>query len=452
MKKIYSLAILLSISILHADAKTNGVSVSGVYPHFNSNGQAISTSSGNSRLVAKSHFVYNGSGFVAIDSFNYTYTTNHGGSPDIRDANDDNVFFDESMSYFFYNGAPFVLQKRVQTYYSNNNIKSLKPQPYNIANNTWKDTIMYNYNYNSDNLVTNMQMNVWLGQGINQVTFNNNYILQNGVELLNTLNSPLHTLTFSYDQGNNDLITSVDTKKNVNNDTIAQTRDNFAYDGAGRLTEKKSEEEDLATSIYHYTESWTYTYNGAATNPQTGLKKIWVNNAWQISELHTYTYDANDNLMLDLNQAPTSSNGYVNTSKTEWTYNVSNQPLTIVSHTWNVSSGSWMIAANDYQRKFYYETYIPTSVANLDKTAMHLNLYPNPATDNVNLSMQWDTPQPFTVMIYDIQGRVMQQWQESPTRDYNKQIALSNLVSGTYVVKIVSEKGAQASMILPVHR
>jgi hypothetical protein len=448
MKKIYSLAtLLLSVSAFQANAKTNGASISGVYPHFNSSGQTTVANMNNSRLIAKSHYVYNGSAFVPADSVNYSYTSNHGGSPSIMDDNDDNVFYDESYSYNFLGNSAYVTQKREQTYDANGMVKSLKPQPYNYTTHTWKDTVMYNYNY-QDGLLQNMQMQVWLGQGVNQVVYTNSYIHINSVVLMQTLNSPLHSIQFSYDADNN-LIVSEDLQNDINHTVISDIKDSFAYDASGRVIMKRSQMKDLNTGVYNFTANWTYNY-GSGVDMESATKEIWVDGSWQTAELHTYSYDADHNMLEDVMQVP-GSNGYVNASKIMWTYNSNDQPLKIVSNTWNANTSAWGIAANDYVRHFYYETYVPTGMKNLDKTAMHLNLYPNPATDNVNLSMYWDVPQPFNVLVYDIQGRIMQQWEEPATHDYQKQITLDNLASGSYIVKIVSAKGEQASMILPVH-
>lgn len=71
-----------------------------------------------------------------------------------------------------------------------------------------------------------------------------------------------------------------------------------------------------------------------------------------------------------------------------------------------------------------------------------VNLYPNPANEAVNLAFNLSKETSFTLMITDVQGRVIQN--QSMTRPEGNQlikIPTADLESGTYLVHMISPDG-----------
>lgn len=447
MKQLYTLAaILLCLEVVPASAKETGVAIQGVYPHFNSTG--LTTPIGgneitNSRLIAKSHYIHNGTKLVPVDSFTYKYNVGRGGSPDRMDVNDDNVNFDTSITYVFNNfGGAVLYQRRMQTYNAQGLVSSLWPQQRDANNITWQNSRLYSYYY--DNVyLTRTNVKMWIGAGWNNSMDYGNYYIYAPYRLLSELDAPDYKRFFTYDNDGN---LTVSHDQNGAGQYISL--DSFYYDALTRLSSKTLEMAD-SNGNWKFTEHWNYVYTGTDSDAQAAYKLVWTNNQWVKSEYHVYTYDANHNLLSDLMQK-WNGTAYVNASLTEWNYNASNQPLTIVSRSWN--NGGWNFAANDFARYFYYETFVPTGIANLDKTPMFLNLYPSPATEVLNFGMNWEKPQPFTVAIYDMQGRVMKSWSESATKNYSKEVSLDGFTAGNYIVKLVAANGQQTTKIFTVNR
>jgi hypothetical protein len=104
----------------------------------------------------------------------------------------------------------------------------------------------------------------------------------------------------------------------------------------------------------------------------------------------------------------------------------------------------------DVNNRYYYSTYGSSGVAQLSNATCHLNVYPNPAANFVNIDMQWQNPQAFSVAIYDIQGRLMQSWSEAATAHYEKLIPISHIPAGNYFIKITNSNNEQITKQLVV--
>lgn len=76
-----------------------------------------------------------------------------------------------------------------------------------------------------------------------------------------------------------------------------------------------------------------------------------------------------------------------------------------------------------------------TSIAEQDKESL-LNIYPNPATNNLMLAFQGNSP--FEVYIYTINGQIIFN-EKIKSASYN--IALANILSGLYFFKAVTSEG-----------
>lgn len=450
MKQLYTLAaILLCLEVGPAAAKETGVAISGVFPHFNSTGlttPSSATLAGTSRLVAKSHYIHDGAALVPADSFSYIYNTGRGGSPDWQDANDDDVNFDTSITYLFNYGVAYPAARRIQTYNTQGLIASLWPQTRDDNNTVWQNSKQYYYYYDN-NYLAKTTMKIWSGAWNNSLDYINSYIYS-PYRLLAMLNAPGYRRFFEYDNDGN-LVMSYDQSIATNGVAQNNTLDSFYYDAAARLSAKTLEVFDSVTLGWKFSEHWDYNYTGTDSDIEAAYKYIWVNNTWMKSEYHVYTYDGNHNILSDLTQTWNGS-AYVNASLMEWTYNNSSQPLIIVSRSWDGSA--WNFAKGDFERLFYYQSFVPTGVANLDKTPMYLNLYPSPATDVVTFGVNWDKPQPFTVAIYDLQGRVLKTWSESATKNYSRQVSLDGFAAGNYIVKMVAANGQQTTKMFTVNR
>jgi surface protein len=82
--------------------------------------------------------------------------------------------------------------------------------------------------------------------------------------------------------------------------------------------------------------------------------------------------------------------------------------------------------------------FIKHDVTNLDKP---LNIYPNPATDLINLEFNGIAPSTFNVLVMDMSGKVIIKLNGVHAESNLYTLPLNGIVSGMYVVKLSDELG-----------
>jgi surface protein len=82
--------------------------------------------------------------------------------------------------------------------------------------------------------------------------------------------------------------------------------------------------------------------------------------------------------------------------------------------------------------------FIKHDVTNLDKP---LNVYPNPATDLINLEFKGIAPSTFNVLVMDMSGKVIIKLNGVHAESNLYTLPLNGIVSGMYVVKLSDELG-----------
>jgi hypothetical protein len=81
-----------------------------------------------------------------------------------------------------------------------------------------------------------------------------------------------------------------------------------------------------------------------------------------------------------------------------------------------------------------------TSIAELITTDLNFNVYPNPARDIINLSLQMDQEESIVIAIVDLNGKVLHQ-QKIADKITEKQIDIANYPSGMYFLMITTLSG-----------
>jgi hypothetical protein len=124
------------------------------------------------------------------------------------------------------------------------------------------------------------------------------------------------------------------------------------------------------------------------------------------------------------------------------TYNTYNQRTQELNQEWN-KAGYWNNLVEDQLFKYYYEEY----TLNIDEKALAqgtAQVYPIPANSIINLMAKWDLAQNFTTKIYDIQGKLLMQWNVANTSQYSTILDVSNFASGSYIVEFRGSNSPQS--------
>ena len=93
MKKIYSCLLAFFALSSGANAKTTGISIPNIFPHYGSGGLSAPGGNTQSRIIGQTYLEYKGSTFVPFDSITYSYSYGRGGQLSDDDLNDNFVSF-----------------------------------------------------------------------------------------------------------------------------------------------------------------------------------------------------------------------------------------------------------------------------------------------------------------------------------------------------------------------
>ncbi|MBS1771557.1 MAG: T9SS type A sorting domain-containing protein [Bacteroidetes bacterium] len=443
-----------------------------------------------SRVIASSNYKYNGSTFFLSDTSNLTYTGDHGGAypyttgyaiyPFVFSINYPKCDLMLGQTYDASISAFRNSSRITQTLDAAHNPIMFANEQWDVATSAWKGLAKVLYTYiqgPSGELISEEVQQSWDAPTTSWKNSSKYIIFYNGDALADTIitqNWDAATSTwknstqllYTYDgNGNNTLIYSnkwdVPTSSwksstrlynvfnnNVKTSMMAQTynsatsawdnkdRELYTYDGINNLLTDTYEKWNSATSMWDGYNKNIYTYDGS-NRMLTDIYQTWdgVTSSYKNSTFHTYTYDGNGNRLTDIEQ-DWISNAWKNYYRHQYTSNSYNQRTSDISDRWN-SGGFWEFVANsgDGKTYYYYQEYTLGVNDPITVDGGNLVVYPNPASNVLQINLQWKEAQPFTVSITDITGRVVKQYSEPAAKQYSRTIVTSDLQNGTYFIK-----------------
>ncbi len=216
---------------------------------------------------------------------------------------------------------------------------------------------------------------------------------------------------------------------------VNRTKTEYTWDGSGRMALLRSWYWFAAGVKWEGSYEHYYSYT-SHNDVDLETVNVWdmTAQAWGPYSRRQHNYDAAFNL-LDITEKQFVFPSYENVRKEEWLYKTYNLPTIYRSFLWDGTA--WQQEqGNRTQVLYYYEGYDSTlSITANRMPANNMALYPNPARDAVTLQMNWDTPQPVYIMLYDIQGRMLQRWQVADARNCKQSIPLAGMASGLYILR-----------------
>lgn len=452
MKQIYVFILALLAPGIHAfagaksEAAVTGVTwTGGLFPHFSNQGKGVQGS--NSRLVAKTFLKFDAGVFVPVDSVTYKYSNGRGGMTKKDEPNnDENILFDESVSYVYNSLQAAYNNKmhRIQDFNIDNTVERLTYRSWRnmqTGGGIWKDSARYSYLY-TNGIMTSSVYEIQAGGLWNKHV--QSQLIYDSKNNVTQMNSTSYIATFSYD-GNNNLVSVVDSLQMPSGTWVLNQKKSYDYDVDGNISVYTLEKWDATSATWLKDSRWEYSYSGK--NIATSTETHWNGWGWENTNKHAYNYDNNNNKTEDVTQIwNASANSFVNSRKENWTYNSYNQPERIISYSWN--GNSWINGQNDQELRFYYEHYFPTGTQNITADNDIL-VYPTMASNEVNIMVSHaGSHSTITVMLYDMNGRLVR---NQPMEQTSMTMSVADLMPGNYIVKISAEEGVHTSRIIVNH-
>jgi hypothetical protein len=202
---------------------------------------------------------------------------------------------------------------------------------------------------------------------------------------------------------------------------------NYTNNSNGTIQQSIFQIWDNGTSSWNNLKRKTYTYN-VFDKPLTIITDKWTNGNWENYNKQTNTYDANGYLTNSLHQSwVNSTNSYQNFTQIDYTNNADGTLHQRISQIWINSTNSW----NNLDRG----TYIYTNTVDVCETdEVQFTLFPNPGTDNINISLERESET--TISVVDMQGKLIM-----TERFVGSQVSIDvkGIPSGIYLLIVQSD-------------
>jgi len=340
--------------------------------------------------------------------------------------NENNKLIDQI--YYKYEGDWQASGK--QTHYYNSSNYLIKIIRYKFENSSWNYKTNSSYIYDNNNnltLVLDSTSNYPSSKAEYTYDDRDNNLSQTNFERSGEGFKYKNKVEYTYDENNNTL--SSIASLFYENDWLETTRTEYTYD-----------ENNNCTSLTKPTrkEEWTYDSNSNCLTV-TSSDKEQEETDWIYQVRHSYTYDENNNKIIDL-MTQFYDNQWNNNSKNEFIYDYSynkedlilpldyfkmNNMLTIIK------GASWHNHNWDTPYFSYYH-YSPNSSISLNEISINntIKVYPNPAQDYI--SFQLENNDIYSVELYNSNGICVL---NTKIRSNNK-VDISFLNRGVYFYKI----------------
>jgi hypothetical protein len=150
--------------------------------------------------------------------------------------------------------------------------------------------------------------------------------------------------------------------------------------------------------------------------------------------------DNNNDAVIRLNRGMNGQTGMMqNSSIDSMKYNNGHKLIWNKHLIWDINTGTWGLGTFARERFYYYEQYT-NNIKTLSLNTSNVEIFPSPAKDNINVHVNFETPENFKVQVYDMQGRLVLQLGEKANKEYSRNIPLHELPSGNYILQIAGNK------------
>lgn len=389
--------------------------------------------------------------------------------------------WEEAQTFYYYTTVDDSLTSKVE-------------QAYNKGAAAWDNLVQESYTYDAVNNRTSYTLEFWnvaAGKWVGYDRYFYTYDASNN--LTKKTNQNWSTSTSSWENVFIDSFTYTPANK-------VQIYTNIVWDKT--ISSWKNNKQTVNTydaSDYHIDEiqsgwnatsgSWYNVQKISFVNDSKGnmiqqTLQNWndVSMSWDNFRKQYLTYDSKNNAVNNYWQAWNSGSGmYENADQRSFTFDAANNTLSNVSSLWNATTSSWdssirlsfeynsfnQLTRQNYESwdlagfwahktgdqlfNYYYENYTNSIHENqIEKGS--LSIFPVPAAEQISIALKWENPQAFSARISDINGKLYKQWNVGAVSNYNEQVSVSNLSSGTYFIEFSGYKGdkfRQSFTVLP---
>ncbi|HLO69756.1 MAG TPA: T9SS type A sorting domain-containing protein [Flavipsychrobacter sp.] len=278
------------------------------------------------------------------------------------------------------------------------------------------------YNYNSSGSITDIVRQKWTSATASWSDFYKDTYVYNGMQL---------TEVYSQTWNGTIWIDNGKIRYNYNTSGLIDSTQYMSYS---------------ATTGWADNFKYKYTYNTASLCDTELMFQYSMTQA-QIRIM--YQYNAKD-LRTELLQQEWTGNQWINRSKNNMTYDTLDNETSHVQNSWE--GGIWQYSSGDYKVFLYHDLYNPDIEVSIPEQIateqQKLSLFPIPTANSINVYTNWKEPQPFTISITNVEGKIIKQWNEEPCEVYKKTISLMGMPPGNYILRLTGKTSQAAKQFI----
>ncbi len=413
MKKFLQFSLLALSAVTTLQAQTKHRFNFKDHRNYGATPAAKTTALNASRCIAQVYAVYDGtSTYNPIDSQTFAYSGTRGGVVTGNMCYDSSLLVTNSGSSYHPTGRYY------QTFDSHNNILTNIEQQYDISLSSFVNSARITRTYDAnDNILTelNEYWDVSLATWVNSFKTTNTFATPHLLTTSNQMywsgsawnNSEIDT--FSYNSFNNPTLRFYMQWNSGTSSWDTGGRDTYAYDGSQNLT------------------SIIYEYWSPGTGFMNGSKELYSNYA--APKCYQKFILQNWNM---------SSSNFENIVKDSITYNTYNQPTFAYERSWD--GAAWPLDSNSDRVQLYYELYT-NKVSNINSEATAIEVYPNPATEIINIDFTLTDRSNTTIALQDVTGRTIRTTNSANLNNGRNHIQypVSGLAPGVYFIHLTND-------------
>lgn len=206
----------------------------------------------------------------------------------------------------------------------------------------------------------------------------------------------------------------------------------ITYGSPGYPSQTIIKEWNLGTSIWEFDERIDYTYQTNRISEALGYD--YIGGTWVLDFRTVFTYV--NNLATEILYQERDGTEWVNVDRVLNTYDANGNNIVMIAEDWDTTDMAWEPV---HKIETDYSLVLPFSLSTDDFKKEQFVVYPNPATDIINITYF----QPIEKMeLFDVSGKKLMS-------SYNvSQLNVESLKSGMYVLKVYDKSSSSTKRIM----
>ena len=210
--------------------------------------------------------------------------------------------------------------------------------------------------------------------------------------------------------------------------------------------------------VQPYSYTWTNGSSDSAIKQlESGTFGLTVTDAHGCTRQTETTITSPDPIQLDISTTPSATNNgtaavIVRGGIEPYSYKWSTNPVQTGNTATHLSPGMYLLTVTDANNCSQQDSVFidaATAIEDFFPGMKEANIFPNPFENSLILELEFDQPQPFSIKLYDLNGKLVFEEKLDQNFSWKKEIPAGHIARGMYLLKL---QGRHTSFNLPLIR